>query len=283
VRRSRKSDRHTLDLEKPSATIYSCLENFLKGTDGAIVMKSQYLIATALAAVLAWGSAQAAPVTFFGEDPNPTGSTPIAHPVSDATQATFLSNLTGVGVEDFDSFANGTTTIAANFGAAGTATLTGGAIQNFSSAGRFAISSPNYYNTDTTSFSINFSNPVAAFGFYGTDIGDFGGQLSLLLTDTMGNTTSLIVPATEGSGGEQPENGSVLYFGFYDLSTTYTSIAFQNSNTADQFGFDNFTIGSIQQVTPSAPEPATWAMMLLGFAGLGFVGYRRGAGKRAMV
>jgi hypothetical protein len=24
-----------------------------------------------------------------------------------------------------------------------------------------------------------------------------------------------------------------------------------------------------------APEPSTWAMMLLGFAGLGFVGYRR--------
>jgi hypothetical protein len=23
------------------------------------------------------------------------------------------------------------------------------------------------------------------------------------------------------------------------------------------------------------PEPSTWAMMLLGFAGLGFVGYRR--------
>ena len=29
-------------------------------------------------------------------------------------------------------------------------------------------------------------------------------------------------------------------------------------------------------VTPSvAPEPSTWAMMLLGFAGLGFAGYRR--------
>ncbi len=27
--------------------------------------------------------------------------------------------------------------------------------------------------------------------------------------------------------------------------------------------------------TPGAPEPSTWAMMLLGFAGLGFVGYRK--------
>jgi hypothetical protein len=28
------------------------------------------------------------------------------------------------------------------------------------------------------------------------------------------------------------------------------------------------------------PEPATWAMMLLGFAGMGLVGYRRAADAR---
>jgi hypothetical protein len=31
--------------------------------------------------------------------------------------------------------------------------------------------------------------------------------------------------------------------------------------------------------TPAIPEPSTWAMMLLGFAGLGFAGYRKTAGK----
>jgi len=29
------------------------------------------------------------------------------------------------------------------------------------------------------------------------------------------------------------------------------------------------------------PEPSTWAMLLLGFLGLGFAGYRRGALARA--
>jgi PEP-CTERM motif len=28
-------------------------------------------------------------------------------------------------------------------------------------------------------------------------------------------------------------------------------------------------------VTPGVPEPSTWAMMILGFAGIGFMAYRR--------
>jgi hypothetical protein len=28
----------------------------------------------------------------------------------------------------------------------------------------------------------------------------------------------------------------------------------------------------------TAPEPSTWAMMLVGFAGIGFLGYRRALG-----
>ena len=34
-------------------------------------------------------------------------------------------------------------------------------------------------------------------------------------------------------------------------------------------------------VTPGVPEPSTWALILLGFAGLGFAGYRRSRGARA--
>ena len=37
-------------------------------------------------------------------------------------------------------------------------------------------------------------------------------------------------------------------------------------------GFGAFVIGGV--VPEAVPEPSTWALMLLGFAGLGFVGYR---------
>jgi hypothetical protein len=33
--------------------------------------------------------------------------------------------------------------------------------------------------------------------------------------------------------------------------------------------------------SPTVPESSTWAMMLLGFAGLGFAGYRRASAGRS--
>jgi len=36
-------------------------------------------------------------------------------------------------------------------------------------------------------------------------------------------------------------------------------------------------------VPPSTPEPATWAMMLIGFVGVGYLGYRRSRVRTAIV
>jgi hypothetical protein len=44
-------------------------------------------------------------------------------------------------------------------------------------------------------------------------------------------------------------------------------------NSDDAFLSENFTHFSV--TAAATPEPSTWAMMLLGFAGLGFAGYRR--------
>jgi hypothetical protein len=54
-----------------------------------------------------------------------------------------------------------------------------------------------------------------------------------------------------------------------DLTFGYKLVA----DWSGGFGFD-FAVGGIA----AAPETSTWAMMLLGFAGIGYVGYRRARG-----
>jgi hypothetical protein len=117
---------------------------------------------------------------------------------------------------------------------------------------------------------------VAAFGFYGIDIGDFGGGLRLNLVG--GGAQLVNVPNTQGSSGST--DGSVLFFGFVNNNPleTVTSIDFLTSTgQGDVFAFDDMTIGSIQQVrTPDGGGTLT----LLGsaFAALTLVarGARRG-------
>jgi hypothetical protein len=65
------------------------------------------------------------------------------------------------------------------------------------------------------------------------------------------------------------------------LSSTATSItvnvAGDNLAVGDKLVLDVTTGGT----PPSVPEPSTWALMLLGFAGLGFAGWRRTTAKAA--
>jgi hypothetical protein len=218
---------------------------------------------------------------FFGEDLNNSSSVPLAtYPNASTAEANFLSNLVGVGTETFEGFLAGTNAPQTlTFPGAGTATLTGtGTIVSIphgqtNGFGRYAISGTNYWevsaNTSVTpSFLINFSQPVAAFGFYGVDIGDFGGQIVLTLEG--GSIISYTVNNTVGSGGST--DGSVLFWGIIDTSNPFTSIAFTDTNIGDVFAFDNMTIGSVEQVHPT-PEPGM--LLLLGAGFLGLVGLRR--------
>jgi hypothetical protein len=45
--------------------------------------------------------------------------------------------------------------------------------------------------------------------------------------------------------------------------------------TINNFRTDTFNFNDTVNVTDPVPEPSTWAMMLLGFVGLGFAAYRR--------
>lgn len=251
-------------------------------------MTKRFLAAAAVAVAFA-GPAMAAPLTFFGEDLNNSDTTPLAStPTASAAEASFLANLVGVGTEDFETFSTWTgVPLELTFPGAGTATLSngGGYVETVTPGstngfGRYAVSGSNYWEVaagGSGNFEVNFSEAVAAFGFYGVDIGDFGGQLRLDATLAGGGTETFTVPNTTGSSGST--DGSVLFFGVIDPDNEFTKIEFlTTTGSGDVFAFDDFTIGSREQVIdPGAvvPLPAAGWLLLGGFGCLGLMRRRQ--------
>jgi PEP-CTERM motif len=60
-------------------------------------------------------------------------------------------------------------------------------------------------------------------------------------------------------------------------STASTALTFTFRNDPSFFNLDNISVTPIRRVTGAVPEPATWAMMLIGFGGMGVSLRRRRA------
>ncbi len=156
-------------------------------------------------------------------------------------------------------------------------------------AGRFPVTVPiggtQYLDTNTVdlNFLIDFHDtPVDALGFFGTDFGDFNGQVHIDVTDANGAVTSFGMPHPFDpiSTPTGRLNASLLFFGFTSdapISQVRLSAAVGSGmdiNTYDRFGFDNLVVAT-SSPTSSVPEPSSLAMLLAGLASLGFVSRKR--------
>jgi hypothetical protein len=71
---------------------------------------------------------------------------------------------------------------------------------------------------------------------------------------------------------------SDLHFGLASgTSGTYNALtgAWTNPDPSNQFGSFTSQLNVYADFTAAVPEPSTWAMMIIGFAGVGFLAYRR--------
>jgi hypothetical protein len=222
-------------------------------------------------------SVSGAPITFTAFDRHGNSAVPLgATPNADAARDAFLAGLVGVGTETFENIPIGTRApLTVSFEGAGSATLLGpGRVVSVtpgevlrrgsdgSPLGRYSVpstSTSRFWDTAAQDggFAIEFGSPVAAFGFYAVDVGESGGILKLLLEASGGGTVELSVPLVSPA---RDAEGSVLFFGFIDTETLYDRIAFvtrdptSGASIDDGFGFDNFIIGSIEQVRTDPPE-----------------------------
>jgi len=94
----------------------------------------------------------------------------------------------------------------------------------------------------------------------------------LALVGVWGNSITGVAPGTDpffiGNGGltlTAPSGDNVLYLGTVD--------AFGGSPNGT--GTYNDNTGGFTLTVSAVPEPSTWAMMILGFFGIGFLAYRR--------
>jgi len=247
---------------------------------------SRCVAAVAMAAVC--GAATAAPETFYGYDKGLGNLARLpAHPLSDLARDAFLARLVaGVPTETFEAIA-ATDAVYADRNI----TLTFGAQQAVLAGWGLVMDSPPP-NTDNPingipsgvyptsgnrawlsadDFELRFDEAQVALGFYGVDIGDFNGQLTLDLVHADASTTHVLA-----SSGSRDAGGSVQYFGVLSIDRPFVAVRFGNSAPVgyDGFVFADLTIGTAAQIAP-VPEPATVVMLLAGLAIVGKLARRR--------
>jgi hypothetical protein len=117
---------------------------------------------------------------------------------------------------------------------------------------------------------ILIQNGIATFGFDSTFVGAIPVSIGVWNNYTMdvnfatGSISGFVDGVLIGTGS--------LPIGSTDVDGIELGINSASGSTAQGF-VDNLSVTS--SATPAVPEPSIWAMMLIGFAGLGYVGSRQ--------
>jgi PEP-CTERM motif len=94
------------------------------------------------------------------------------------------------------------------------------------------------------------------------------------ITGTCASEQPIVKITENGNTFTLNDTGHILDTGWYD---------FVNNNVDGNESINWNVIGSEASRGGTVPEPSTWAMMMLGFAGLGFAAYRTKRGAKAAV
>ena len=248
----------------------------------------RHAVAAALIAVC--GVAQAEIVEYFGLNTAPGGQV-TGEPLVKRTQfegALIPGSLKSEGfggatIGSYDKFdmtaLGGTITRTGGTGAAGRVenSTTDGA------DGRFDTSGDGQWWRTAVSFEIDFADNISAFGFYGTDFGDFAGTflMELLLADGSSLTYDLLDVMAPSNAAT---NGWLQFFGVVDdtNSDQISGVRFtitQGSSDPDDWdflGFDSFVVGDVATST-DVPEPGSLALVGASLLGLAAARRRRKA------
>jgi hypothetical protein len=98
-------------------------------------------------------------------------------------------------------------------------------------------------------------------------LSDAENMLGTLSSDYLAKSSGSEAVLLDGFPGVGGTNTSLIFGDYY-----FTEALLRLQDVLD--GGSGWVLYSPAEAT--VPEPSTWVMMLLGFAGLGYVGYRRG-------
>ena len=183
-------------------------------------------------------------------------------------QASYLAAISAPATDTFQNFVttgptpSPQTRAVGAYGYTAGAALGGGANDPFYGAG---ASADPWLSTNTAGATISFNNFTGGvFGiggnFFGSNIGGgfAAGDVTLTATDADGTVSRTILNA-----------GTSSFLGFVSTSgiTGMTLASIQGGSSALWPTADNLILGG--QVLSAVPEPATWAMMIIGFGAVG--------------